>query len=273
MQQHGAADDDDTSLRASQYLAGPPPPVQTPDSVQEGRYSTHGAMPTGMVSPPITPPPPPLLPAWLVSILDCVHCRECGEMAYSRVRGGGCCRDYVLEATLFGVLMPLALAGYWLSDANGLGAETGKHDEHGRDRWMAAECVVTKMMIVPRQVYHHGKFADAKDVAYQEGRVWRLELAYNASVTLKQTLYDASRPTFRDWPATWWSAVHTTPTTALRPHCDGQVLQTEREVRLDCGLRKWIPDKFRHLNWTGTQDVSLSARTPLPIGVDRRMRP
>lgn len=91
--------------------------------------------------------------------------------------------------------------------------------------------------------------------------MWRLEPAYNASVTLKFTLYGAAHATFRDWPASWTVALHTTPTRSQRPHCDGQVLQTVSEVRRGCAvLSEWIPEKFLRLNSTTRQDVRRRAR-------------
>ena len=41
----------------------------------------------------------------------------CGHAAVRRCWTGRCCRRHALEAVLFGALMPLALAGYWLVDA------------------------------------------------------------------------------------------------------------------------------------------------------------
>ena len=254
-----------------------PPPLQT--SSPGGAAFGDGEVAKGAPSTPTTPTTPtaqapqPPPPEWLVGVFERAGCRDFGELAYGRLRSGWCCRKYGLEATLFGVLMPLATAGYWLSEANGLGAETGKTDENGKTRWLAAECDVNNLLVVPRQVYHHGKFADAKDVAYQEGRVWRLEPAYNASVVLKQTLYADGHPTFRDWPVSWWVSLHTTPSVSQRPHCDGQVLQASHEVRQACAnLHEWIPEWFLRLNWGGKHDVSAS-RTPTPPATPARPAP
>lgn len=250
------------------FVGTRPPPVSVGLDGPEWPHSFGG--PPGVAktpSTPTTPPPPP--PQWFLDMLDRAHSRDWGEAAYAKVRSGWCCKKMVLEATLFGVLMPLALAGYWLTDAEGLGAETGKVDAKGVERWLSAQCELSNLLIIPRQVYHHGKFADAKDVAYQEGRIWRLEPAYNASVTLTRTAYGEDHETFQNWPAHWWAAIQSTATVTQRPHCDGQVLQTSEEVRRDCDdLSEWIPRHFLRLIKKGVQDVRACpphCHAPFPV--------
>jgi len=250
---------DDTYARS--LGVRPPPPVNaaSPDSRP---YLGGGEASKGAPSTSTSTPPP--LSEGLLSLCDRTRSRDWSATVYARVRTGWCCKRYALEATLFGMLMPLATAGYWLTDASGLGAETGS-----RDRWYAAECDLTRMLVVPRLVYHHGKFADAKDVAYQEGSVWRLEPAYNASVTLRSVVRGEDGPP--GWPTSWWVALHTTPTVSQRPHCDGQVLQTISEVRTSCAtLRTWIPHKYLRLNWTDSQEcyVDRSDRHIVYLDVD-----
>ena len=246
----------------------PPPPVTTPSDVR-GSHGNLFHFNHGGLSTPGTPPhgPPP---EWLLRCFERMHCgREAGEIFYSRARSGWCCKRFLLEATLFGVLMPIATACYWLRDAAGLGARTGRKDASGHQRWLLAECGLNKLLIVPRQIYHHGKFADAKDVAYQEGRIWRLEPVYNASVTLKRTLYWDGHPTYSNWPKAWAAYLHTTPAEQTRPHCDGQVLHTVHEVRRDCAaLAEWIPQKWLGLNRTSAQDCYVDRNDKSKVYLD-----
>lgn len=78
-------------------------------------------------------------PSWVAA--TCYRCGdpECVDLMYSRVRSGWCCRHFPVEATLFGVLMPLALAGYWLRDTTMVTEQTGAVDA-GLDRWLLASC-------------------------------------------------------------------------------------------------------------------------------------
>ena len=91
-------------------------------------------------------------PPWLVASASGVAPPAVVDAAYARVRSGWCCRRFPLEATLFGVLMPLALAGYWLRDTTDIGEETGSVDARGLDRWLPASCNLQQLLAEPRQV-------------------------------------------------------------------------------------------------------------------------
>jgi len=109
-------------------------------------------------------------------------------------------------------------------------------------------CNLQQLLAEPRQVYHHGKFADAKDLDYQDGYLYRLEPVWNTSVTL------IDPPTGGRWSKEPWVATtHTTATVAERPHCDGQVNEPlEIVLRGECKrLYEWVPPRFHKLNKTG----------------------
>jgi hypothetical protein len=188
----------------------------------------------------------PDAPEWWHSIMGHCATREVSELSYARLMSGWCCRVFVMEALLFGVLMPLALAGYWMRDSTELVEETGQTTASGEDRWLLASCNLRSLLVLPRQVYHHGKYADAKDLAYQDGLAWRLEPAWNTSVSLLEPHPDGA------WGHFPWEAItHTTATESLRPHCDGQVLEELRDVRHNCmPLHDWVDRRFLVLNWT-----------------------
>ena len=101
-----------------------------------------------------TPPPP----EWVLACLTPLHARELGEDIYARARSGWCCYKYALEALLFGVLMPLSIAGYWLTDA-------ATREAPYSNRYLHALCELHELVVEARQIYHHGKYADAKDLA------------------------------------------------------------------------------------------------------------
>ena len=81
---------------------------------------------------------------------------------------GGATHKYALEATL------------WRADAardRGLLAlrRHGNARAPYSNQYLHALYSLHGLVLESRQVYHHGKYADAKDLAYQRGRVWRLE--------------------------------------------------------------------------------------------------
>ena len=235
---------------ASYPSAGSSPSVIDPDARARLRRK-QGHSP---VSPATRTIPPP--PEWLMDWLESNGAsREWALDTYAKARSGHCCRRYALEAILFGVFMPLATAGYWLADASA----RERHSSFS-NHWLPAACELHNPLVVSRQVYHHGKYADAKDLAYQEGRVWRLEPAFNTSVKLY--LEYGSRYAFsaRGWPSTWWATVLTSVVEEERPHCDGQVMDSTEETRARCDETPWLPDELLRLN--GTQ----------PCFVDRKNR-
>jgi hypothetical protein len=102
-------------------------------------------------------PPPP----WLAAVLGASESSECATVAHSRLLSGWCCRHMPLEAFLFGVLMPIALVGYFRTGFTAVEAEVdGKI-------WLEARCTLNDLVLEPRMIYHHGKFHDAKNKAYQ----------------------------------------------------------------------------------------------------------
>ena len=105
-------------------------------------------------------------PAWLIAACSDACSTEATHVAYSRACNGWCCRRFPVEALLFGVMMPLALAGYWLRDTTMIGEETGQNPG-GEDQWLEASCTLRQLMLEPRMIYHHGKFKDAKNKEYQ----------------------------------------------------------------------------------------------------------
>lgn len=246
------AEGESPSLRMTPFAA--PPSVQVPD-VEDEMFMPGAAMPTtnsdhaqassnGSGSGKLTPHQQSL---GLLMQLDEMEPVDMWRVAWMRVLSGWCCRKHALEAMLFGVLMPLATAGYWLSDASGLESATAGVDIDGNDRWLPAICSMQAMLLVSRQVYHHGKYADAKDVRYQEGRVFRLEPAFNTSVTL----YEPHPDERVAWPPSWWALTLTSAAVTHRPHCDGQVMQTEQETRRQCAdIRGWMDPRYLHLNWS-----------------------
>ena len=211
----------------------PPSALQLPaEDDARGVGITIAPSPGADLSRFATRPPP----EWLIESLSHLSSREWAEDAYMRVRSGWCCYKYALEATLFGVLMPLAIAGYWLSDAT-------TREAPYSNRYLHALCSLHGLVLAPRQVYHHGKYADAKDLAYQEGNMWRLEPAFNTSVRLLDDVVDRrTRRTIRHWPSTWTTNALTSVVEEERPHCDGEVLMSLMDAEARCAkLETWVP--------------------------------
>ena len=276
-----------------------PPEVLTEDSsgggigIGRGTRNLGGSPPMSGLSSPATPP------EWLLNcVLSNGGSRECTIETYARVRSGWCCKRYVLEAILFGVLMPLATAGYWLADAS-----TREGHSSFSNHWLPAACELYNPLVVSRQVYHHGKYADAKDLAYQEGRVWRLEPAFNTSVKLY--LEYGSRYAFsaRNWPQMWWATTLTSVVEEERPHCDGQVrdamqlacsasscrmharlpfgspppngllvrrqvMDSTEETRARCDTVQWIPRELVLLNGTQPCFVDRTDRRHVYLNIE-----
>ena len=100
------------------------------------------------------------------------------------------------------------------------GAPTSALRKRGSSRW---ELGSTRSLVAgapppPPSAGKGEENADAKDVKYQEGRVWRLEPAYNASVTLKTIQRDLGATAMPGWPVSWWVSLYTTPAVSQRPH-------------------------------------------------------
>lgn len=185
-------------------------------------------------------------PGWVRSSLDACGASDSADFVYSRVCNGWCCRNKPLEALLFGVLMPLALAGYWLRDTTEIEEETMMafpgEDPHGVEQWLEASCLLRSLELAPRQIYHHGKFQDAKNVEYQEGSLWRLEPVWNTTVTLLDPLPASWRRL--GWADNYVATAHTYVVEDDRPHCDGQVLDSLAEAQAACADKSWIPPRF-----------------------------
>ena len=143
---------------------------------------------------------------------------------------GRCCFSFPLEAILFGVLMPLSVAGYWFYDA------VEDHNALGGP-WLQASCMLHDLNVVPRLIYHHGKFKDAKDARNQDGFVYKLEPSWNVTVELDEPHPDGL------WEREVWDGVaYTTVLEAHRPICSGQVLESLQEAVSDCSpYSDWVP--------------------------------
>jgi len=142
-----------------------------------------------------------------------------------------------LEAFLFGVLLPIALMGYFLSGTSAV------EEEVDTKVWLEARCTPHHVVLEPQLIYHHGKFQDAKNKAYQEGRMWQLEPTWNTTVRLVEPM--PFRWQQREWMPSWDAITRTTATVADRPHCVGQVLESLDEVRQYClPLERWVPKRY-----------------------------
>ena len=205
--------------------------------------------------------PPP--PEWLVAMLETIHTREWGIELYVFLRSGWCCRTHYWEAIIFGVLMPLAIAGYWLADASFRESRSS-----GSNHWLPAACDLHNPLVVSRQVYHHGKYADAKDLAYQEGVVWRLEPAFNTSVELLVEYGRRYRFSTSRWPQRWDAVTMTSVVEEERPHCDGQVMDSTEETRARCDETAWIPQELLTLNGTQPCFVDRSNRNHVYLNIE-----
>jgi len=153
--------------------------------------------------------------------------------ALSRLlRTAWCCRTHVLEALLFGVLMPLAVGGYWLIDA--------QMDAEARAGiWLAADCTPHTRVMVHWREYHHGKFLHAHDETYQKGDFYVLEPAWNSTVRLREASPDLARP------LQWETLVFSVVQASQAPVCTGHVQQPLSETIDMCAardaLQAWAP--------------------------------
>ena len=187
-------------------------------------------------------------PTWVHSLLGVFGgCTEMIDYLYGRLLSGDCCRHYPCEALIFGVCMPLALAGYWLRDTTGIYEETAHpfsgENEEGSEQWLEASCELGALELDAQMVYHHGKFMDARNKQNQEGTQWRLEPVWNVTVTLLDPLPASWRR--KGWADRWMAVAHTYVIDSDRPYCTGEVLESLIEARRDCNDLKWIPQRFR----------------------------
>ena len=187
-------------------------------------------------------------PTWVHSLLGVFGgCTEMIDYLYGRLLSGECCRHYPCEALIFGVCMPLALAGYWLRDTTGIYEETAHpfsgENEEGYEQWLEASCELGALELDAQMVYHHGKFMDARNKQNQEGTQWRLEPVWNVTVTLLDPLPASWRR--KGWADRWMAVAHTYVIDSDRPYCTGEVLESLIEARRDCNDLKWIPQRFR----------------------------
>jgi len=187
-------------------------------------------------------------PTWVHSLLGVFGgCTEMIDYLYGRLLSGECCRHYPCEALIFGVCMPLALAGYWLRDTTGIYEETAHpfsgENEEGYEQWLEASCELGALELDAQMVYHHGKFMDARNKQNQEGTQWRLEPVWNVTVTLLDPLPASWRR--KGWTDRWMAVAHTYVIDSDRPYCTGEVLESLNEARRDCSDLKWIPQRFR----------------------------
>ena len=187
-------------------------------------------------------------PTWVHSLLGVFGgCTEMIDYLYGRLLSGDCCRHYPCEALIFGVCMPLALAGDWLRDTTGIYEETAHpfsgENEEGSEQWLEASCELGALELDAQMVYHHGKFMDARNKQNQEGTQWRLEPVWNVTVTLLDPLPASWRR--KGWADRWMAVAHTYVIDSDRPYCTGEVLESLIEARRDCNDLKWIPQRFR----------------------------
>jgi len=101
--------------------------------------------------------------------------RSAAEAAQGPGGFEGCAERHPLELALFGVLLPLLFAGYWLSDA-------GRDYFDRRGTWLRAACRVWEVETFVSRRYHHGKWAEARNAEYRNGEIFILERAWNVSV-------------------------------------------------------------------------------------------
>ena len=87
--------------------------------------------------------------------------RQAAQPLYAQtypLRRGWCCRHFLAEAILFGVLMPLIVAAHWLGDV-----EYMESNQHLTNRYVAAECTLNRLVTPARQVKIQGKSASDTD--------------------------------------------------------------------------------------------------------------
>ena len=76
---------------------------------------------------------------------------------------------HCLEVSFFGVMMPVAVGSYFFSRIMfEIISRSG--------RWLAALCVVEQETTLSEHLFHDGKYFDAKDIGYERGWKWRLEV-------------------------------------------------------------------------------------------------
>ena len=106
-------------------------------------------------------------------------------------RASWCCRVHAAEATLFGVLLPMAVMFATLFQI------LRELDAHG-GAWLSAPCQLHARFFEAERRFHHGRYASAKERAWESGYYWEFRPAWNCTV--------AHNATTR-WPAVLHEAV------------------------------------------------------------------
>ncbi|EOD32134.1 hypothetical protein EMIHUDRAFT_434224, partial [Emiliania huxleyi CCMP1516] len=133
--------------------------------------------------------------------------RSAAEAAQGPGGFEGCAERHPLELALFGVLLPLLFAGYWLSDA-------GRDYFDRRGTWLRAACRVWEVETFVSRRYHHGKWAEARNAEYRNGaspsEIFILERAWNVSVVAPTVAHGRAN-------SHWHKIQHTLTGAALDP--------------------------------------------------------
>ena len=86
-----------------------------------------------------------------------------------------CCRVHAAEATLFGVVLPLSFLIATLFQI------LRELDAHG-GAWLAAPCQLHARFFEAERRFHHGRYAHAKESAWESGYFWEIRPAWNCTV-------------------------------------------------------------------------------------------
>ena len=90
-------------------------------------------------------------------------------------RASWCCRVHAAEATLFGVLLPMAVMFATLFQI------LRELDAHG-GAWLSAPCQLHARFFEAERRFHHGRYASAKERAWESGYYWEFRPAWNCTV-------------------------------------------------------------------------------------------
>uniref|UniRef100_A0A7S3TB79 Uncharacterized protein n=1 Tax=Emiliania huxleyi TaxID=2903 RepID=A0A7S3TB79_EMIHU len=146
--------------------------------------------------------------------------RSAAEAAQGPGGFEGCAERHPLELALFGVLLPLLFAGYWLSDA-------GRDYFDRRGTWLRAACRVWEVETFVSRRYHHGKWAEARNAEYRNGEIFILERAWNVSVVAPTVAHGRAN-------SHWHKIQHTLTGAALDPSAR-YTRASGRPFRSGCG--------------------------------------
>ena len=137
------------------------------------------------------------------------------------------CRTHPVEATMFGVLLPIAIMCAMLVHV------VTELRAHGGP-WLAAGCHLHARFIVAERLYHSGRYAHGESGAFESGYYFQLQPAYNCTVVVKHQHHNASER----WPAVMREAVLEEES----PTCDGAIGASLAEAEAACdGAESWLP--------------------------------